>query len=289
MTIDVFVNLAVAGLSTGMMYYLVAAGLTLVFGLMGVLNFAHGTVFMIGAYAGCLTFQYTMNFPLAIIVAIIVGGIVGLVMERGLLRNHYGNHMTQILLTTGIMTILTELIQIPFGPLAKVAYQPLSLTSSWVIGDITLIKYRVFVIVIGALIAAGINLAMAKSKVGMTVRAGVQDSDMVMAMGINIKQTFLLVFIVGSALAAMGGFLMSTAVGAYSPYIGLQYQMFGFMVVVIGGLGSFSGTVLASVLIGLSEAFVAFYAPAFSNAVPVLIMIIVLLIKPSGLFGKKVV
>lgn len=289
MTIDVFVNLAVAGLATGMMYYLVAAGLTLVFGLMGVLNFAHGNIFMYGAYVGCLTYQWTGNFILAIIVAVVTGGIVGFILERGLLRNHYGNHMTQILLTTGIMTIMTELIQIPFGPLAKVAYQPLSLAGSWVLGDITLIKYRVFVIVIGALIAFGINLAMAKSKVGMTVRAGVQNSDMVMAMGINIKQTFLLVFIVGSALAAMGGLMMTTAVGAYSPYIGLTYQMTGFMVVVIGGLGSFTGTVIASLLVGLAEAFTAFYAPDFSNAVLVLIMIIVLLIKPNGLFGKKVV
>lgn len=288
MTIDVFVNLAVAGLSTGMLYYLLASGLSLIFGLMGVLNFAHGNVFMFGAYAGCLTFEKTGNFLLAIIVAIAAGAIVGFILERGFLRNHYGNHMTQILLTTGLMTIMTELIQVPFGPLAKVAYQPASLTSSWIIGDITLIKYRVFVILIGAVIAFGVNMTMSKSKVGMTVRAGVQNSDMVMAMGINIRQTFLLVFIFGSALAALGGYLMTTAVGAYSPYIGLTYQTVGFMVVVIGGLGSFTGTVIASLLVGLAEAFTAFYAPSFSNAVLVLVMIIVLLIKPNGLFGKKV-
>lgn len=288
MTLAVFITLLVTGLSTGMMYYLIAAGLTLVFGLMGVLNFAHGNIFMYGAFAGCLTFERTGNFPLAIIVAIVVGGLIGLLIERGLLKRYYGNHMTQILLTTGIMTIMTEVIQIPFGPLARMAYQPPSLSESWIIGDVTLIKYRIFILIVGAIVATLINVAMAKTKVGMTVRAGVQNSEMVQAMGINIKQTFMMVFVVGSAIAAMGGYFMTTMVGSYSPYIGLTYQMTGFMVVVIGGLGSFTGTIIASILVGLAEAFTAFYAPDFSNAVLVLIMIIVLLIKPNGLFGKKV-
>lgn len=284
---DIFVNLTVSGLATGMMYYLIASGLTLVFGLMGVLNFAHGNIFMFGAYAGGMTYLATGNFLIAIIVAFLTGGIVGWLMERTLLRKYYGNHMTQILLTTGIMMIMTELIQIPFGPHAKIAYQPAWLESSWTLGDIVLIKYRVFVIAIGAIIALALNMVMAKTKIGMTVRAGVQNAEMVMALGINIKKTFSLVFIAGSALAALGGMLMTTAVGAYDPYIGLTYQMTGFMVVVIGGMGSFMGTVFASLLVGLAGAYTAWFAPDFSNAVLVLIMVIVLLIKPNGLFGRR--
>jgi len=286
---DIFVNLTVSGLATGMMYYLIASGLTLVFGLMGVLNFAHGNIFMWGAYAGGMTYVATGNFLIALIVACATGGIVGWLMERTLLRKFYGDHMTQILLTTGIMMIMTELIQIPFGPHAKIAYQPAWLQSSWHIGDIVLIKYRVFVILIGAIIAVIMNLIMAKTRIGMTVRAGVQNSEMVMALGINIKKVFSYVFIAGSALAALGGTLMTTAVGAYDPYIGLTYQMTGFMVVVIGGMGSSIGTVLASLLVGLAGSYTAWFAPDFSNAVLVLIMVIVLLIKPNGLFGRRAV
>lgn len=284
---DIFINLTVSGMATGMMYYLIAAGLTLVFGLMGVLNFAHGNIFMFGAYAGGMAFVATGNFVIALIVAFLTGGIVGWLMEKTLLRKYYGNHMTQILLTTGIMMIMTEIVQIPFGPHAKIAYQPASLESSWIFGDVVLIKYRVFVIIIGALIAFGLNMIMAKTKIGMTVRAGVQNAEMVMALGINIKKVFSLVFIAGSALAALGGVLMTTAVGAYDPYIGLTYQMTGFMVVVIGGMGSFMGTVFASLLVGLAGAYTAWFAPDFSNAVLVLIMVIVLLIKPNGLFGRR--
>jgi len=286
---DIFVNLTVSGLATGMMYYLIASGLTLVFGLMGVLNFAHGNIFMWGAYAGGMTFVATGNFLIALIVAFATGGIVGWLMEKTLLRKFYGDHMTQILLTTGIMMIMTELIQIPFGPHAKIAYQPTWLQSSWHLGEVVLIKYRLFVIAIGAVIAVIINLIMAKTKIGMTVRAGVQNSEMVMALGINIKKVFSYVFVAGAALAALGGTLMTTAVGAYDPYIGMTYQMTGFMVVVIGGMGSFVGTVLASLLVGLAGSYTAWFAPDFSNAVLVLLMVIVLLIKPNGLFGRRAV
>ncbi len=286
---ELFVNLAIAGLSTGMMYYLIAAGLTLVFGLMSVLNFTHGNTFMFGAYAGCMTYVATGNFLIALIVAFLTGAVVGWIIERTLLRRYYGNHMTQILLTTGIMTIMTELIQIPFGPHAKIAFQPAWLQSSWIVGNITFIKYRIFVIVIGIIIAVALNMIMAKTKIGMTVRAGVQNAEMVMALGIDIKRTFSYVFVFGSALAALGGVLMTTAVGAYDPYIGITYQMTGFMVVVIGGLGSFAGTVYASILVGLAQSFTSYYAPDFANAVLVLIMVIVLLIKPNGLFGRRAV
>ncbi|MGE5632463.1 MAG: branched-chain amino acid ABC transporter permease [Caulobacteraceae bacterium] len=283
---DIFVNLTVAGLATGMMYYLLASGLSLVYGLMGVLNFAHGTVFMYGCYAGVYVFGKTGSFTAGLAAALLAGAAVGWVMERLVISRVYGNHVAQILLTTGLMLVLNELIKIPFGSNIIPAFQPEALQGSWAIGDIVIIKYRVFLILLGLVIAVVMNMILARTKLGMTVRAGVQNPDMVQALGINIKKVFNLIFVIGSALAALGGALMVPALGAVNPEIGLIYQMTGFMVVVIGGMGSFIGTVFSSVLVGLASSYTAYVYPDASTAVIVIVMILVLMVKPSGLFGK---
>lgn len=283
---DIFVNLTIAGLSTGMMYYLLSSGLSLIYGLMGVLNFAHGSVFMYGCYAGVLVFSKTGNFALGIVAAIVVGAIVGWIMERLVISRVYGQHLSQMLLTTGLMLVLNELIKIPFGSNILPAFQPVSLQSSWQIGDIVIIKYRVFLIIIGLVVAVILNTVMSKTKLGMTVRAGVQNPEMVMVMGINIKKVFSFVFLLGSGLAALGGALMAPALGAINPEIGLMYQMTAFMVVVIGGMGSLTGTLFSALLVGLASSYTAYVYPDAATAVIVIVMIVVLLIKPSGLFGK---
>jgi len=169
------------------------------------------------------------------------------------------------------------------------AFQPEALQGSWVIGgSIVIVKYRVFLIVLGLIVAVTMNMVIARTKLGMTVRAGVQNPDMVQALGINIKRVFNLVFVIGSALAALGGALMAPALGAVNPEIGLMYQMTGFMVVVIGGMGSFIGTAFSAALVGLASSYTAYLYPDASTAVIVIVMIIVLLVKPSGLFGKGV-
>ncbi len=283
---DIFVNLTVAGLATGMMYYLLSSGLSLVYGLMGVLNFAHGTVFMYGCYAGVFAFNKTGSFTIGLAAALLTGAVVGWVMEKLVISRVYGNHVSQILLTTGLMLVLNELIKIPFGSNIIPAFQPAALQGSWVIGDIVIVKYRVFLILLGLIVAVVMNMVIARTKLGMTVRAGVQNPDMVQALGINIKQVFNLVFVIGSALAALGGAMMAPALGAVNPEIGLMYQMTGFMVVVIGGMGSFIGTAFSSVLVGLASSYTAYIYPDAATAVIVIVMIIVLLLKPSGLFGK---
>lgn len=283
---DIFVNLTIAGLSTGMMYYLLSSGLSLIYGLMGVLNFAHGSVFMYGAYAGVLVFGLTGSFTFGIIAAIVVGAIVGYMMERLVISRVYGQHLAQILLTTGLMLVLNELIKIPFGSNILPAFQPEALQSSWQIGEIVIVKYRIFLIVIGLVVATILNAVMAKTKLGMTVRAGVQNPEMVQVLGINIKRVFSFVFVLGSALSALGGILMAPALGAINPEIGLMYQMTGFMVVVIGGMGSLTGTLFSSLLVGLASSYTAYVYPDAATAVIVIVMIVVLLIKPSGLFGK---
>lgn len=283
---DIFVNLTIAGLSTGMMYYLLSSGLSLIYGLMGVLNFAHGSVFMYGSYAGVLVFSKTGNFILGIIAAIVVGAIVGYIMERLVISRVYGQHLAQILLTTGLMLVLNEIIKIPFGSNIIPAFQPAALQSSWEIGDIVIVKYRVFLIVIGLVVALILNAVMAKTKLGMIVRAGVQNPEMVQVLGININRVFSFVFVLGSALSALGGILMAPALGEINPEIGLMYQMTGFMVVVIGGMGSLTGTLFSSLLVGLASSYTAYVYPDAATAVIVIVMIVVLLIKPSGLFGK---
>lgn len=283
---DIFINLTVAGLATGMMYYLLSSGLSLIYGLMGVLNFAHGTVFMYGCYAGVYTFTQTGSFPLALVVALVVGGILGFAMEKLVISKVYGNHIAQILLTTGLMLVLNEVIKIPFGANIIHAPQPDFLQGSWTFGNIVLVKYRIFLIIIGLVVAVIMNMIMSRTRLGMTVRAGVQNPDMVQALGINIKRVFNLIFVIGSALAALGGALMVPALGGVNPEIGLLYQMTGFMVVVIGGMGSFTGTLFSAILVGLASSYTAYVYPDASTAVIVIVMIVVLLVKPSGLFGK---
>lgn len=283
---DIFVNLTIAGLSTGMMYYLLSSGLSLIYGLMGVLNFAHGSVFMYGCYAGVFVFSKTQSFTLGIIAAIVVGAIVGLIMEKLVISRVYGQHLAQMLLTTGLMLLLNELVKIPFGSDILPAFQPAALQGSWQIGDIVIVKYRVYLIVFGFIVALILNTVMTKTKLGMTVRAGVQNPEMVQVLGINIKRVFSFVFLLGSALSALGGALMAPALGAINPEIGLMYQMTGFMVVVIGGMGSLTGTLFSALLVGLASSYTAYVYPDAATAVIVIVMIIVLLIKPSGLFGK---
>lgn len=283
---DIFINLTIAGLSTGMMYYLLSSGLSLIYGLMGVLNFAHGSVFMYGCYAGVFVFSRTGNFALGIAAAIFVGAVVGWVMEKVVISRVYGQHLAQMLLTTGLMLLLNELIKIPFGSNILPAFQPASLQSSWQIGDVVIIKYRIFLIITGLAVAVILNTVMTKTKLGMTVRAGVQNPEMVQVLGINIKKVFSFVFLLGSALATLGGALMAPALGAINPEIGLMYQMTGFMVVVIGGMGSLTGTLFSALLVGLASSYTAYLYPDAATAVIVIVMIIVLLIKPSGLFGK---
>lgn len=283
---DIFVNLTIAGLSTGMMYYLLSSGLSLIYGLMGVLNFAHGSVFMYGCYAGVFVFSKTQSFTLGIITAIVVGAVVGLIMEKLVISKVYGQHLAQMLLTTGLMLLLNELVKIPFGSDILPAFQPAALQGSWQIGEIVIIKYRVYLIVFGLIVALILNTIMTKTKLGMTVRAGVQNPEMVQVLGINIKKVFSFVFLLGSALSALGGALMAPALGAINPEIGLMYQMTGFMVVVIGGMGSLTGTLFSALLVGLASSYTAYVYPDAATAVIVIVMIIVLLIKPSGLFGK---
>lgn len=282
---DTFINLTLNGLATGMMVFLLASGLSLIFGLMGVLNFAHGSIFMVGAYTGVWIYFRTQSFALALIAGIAVGIIVGYLAELTTVRRVYGKPVAQILVTTGLMLVLNEVLKVVFGPNIIAASVPLWLAGSWDLGGIIVVKYRIFTIIIGLTVAIAGHFILTRTRIGMIVRAGVQNPEMVQILAINIRRTFALVFICGTALAALGGVMMAPAIGSVNPNMGIENQMSAFIVVVIGGMGSFVGSALGSVLVGLVGAYTAWFFPEASLAVNVVLMAIVLLIKPNGLFG----
>ncbi|MGP3562568.1 branched-chain amino acid ABC transporter permease [Geobacillus sp. BK01] len=284
---EVIFSLMINGLATGMLLFLLAAGLSLIFGLMDVLNFAHGALFLWGAYAGIWIYTLTDSFLLGILAAIAIGAMLGYLLERFIILPVYGNHIQQILITLGAMLVLGEMVKVFWGPNQIVAQPPQYLAGSWGTGNFVLIKYRLFIILTGLLVLAGLSLLLNKTKIGLIVRAGVMNKEMVQALGINIRKVFLFVFILGASMAGLSGILLGPYSGVIHAGIGLEYGILAFIVVIIGGMGSVWGSVLASVLVGLAGSFAAYYIPEISVGVNMLMMLFILLFKPSGLVGNR--
>ncbi len=298
MDIKTYLTLTIAGIAMGMMLFLVASGLSLIFGLMDVINFAHGVCFAWGAYVAFSVFKYfnklvaadsifqnLLVFLLAIIAAIVVVGIVGIIVERVLVRRVYGSHLFQILITFGGMIVLTELIRIIWGPNDEVMSVPVMFQRNWDIFDIIVLKYPIYAIVLGLAVYGILQLVLKKTKVGKIVRAGVEDPEMVQAMGHNIFFFFTAVFAVGAGLAAVGGLAMAIFNLQVYPDMGDAYLIFAFIIVIIGGLGSITGSLVGALIVGLSYNYVAYLLPPAAVGVNIMIMVIILLIKPTGLFA----
>lgn len=298
MDFSTYMTLTIAGLAMGMMLFLVASGLSIIFGLMDVINFAHGVCFAYGAYVAFSVFKYLnawvtadsvfLNFGIffiAIVAAFIVVAVVGMVVERVLVRRVYGSHLFQILITFGGMVVLTELIRIIWGPNDEVMPKPVSFAGNWNIFDIIILKYPIYAIALGLIVYAVIQLILKKTKVGKIVRAGVENPEMVQAMGHNIFLIFTGVFAVGAGLAAVGGLTMAIFNLQVYPDMGGAYLIFAFIIVIIGGLGSVTGSLVGALIVGLSYNYVAYLLPPLAVGVNILIMVIILLIKPTGLFA----
>jgi branched-chain amino acid transport system permease protein len=284
---ELLFNLTLNGLATGMLIFLLAAGLTLIFGLMDVLNFAHGGLFAWGAYSGIWIYTTTGSFLIGILGAIITGFLLGIITEKWIIKPVYGNHVQQILITLGLMLVLSEMLKVIWGPNQLTANPPEYLQGSWEIGSMIIIKYRVFIIVVGLLVFAGVQYLLKNTKIGLVVRAGVMNKEMVQVLGINIKKVFMFVFMIGSGMAALGGVLFGPYSGVIHAGMGMEFAILAFIVVVIGGMGNFTGSVMAAILVGLSGSFMAYYVPELSLAVNMLLMAVVLIVKPQGLFGGK--
>ncbi len=292
-----YMTLTIAGLAMGMLLFLVASGVSVIFGLMDVLNFAHGALFAWGAYVGFTVFEYLMKwveadsvlqnfaaFSLAIVAAMVVVSLVGIVLEKVVVRRVYGSHLFQILITFGATIVLVELIRVFWGPNDEVMTVPLTFSKSWDIMDIIINRYRIICIVVGLVVYSVIQLILKKTKLGMIVRAGVEDRDMVQAMGHNIFLLFTGVFAAGAALAALGGLTMSLFSLQVYPDMGGTYLLFAFIVVIIGGLGSVTGSLVGALIVGLTYNYVAYLVPWAAAGANIMIMIIILLIRPTGLF-----
>ncbi|MFC1824900.1 branched-chain amino acid ABC transporter permease [Thermodesulfobacteriota bacterium] len=295
--IKIYLTLTIAGLAMGMLVFLVASGLSIIFGLMDVINFAHGALFAWGAYVGFSTFRYLRNwveadstyqnllvFLIAILAAMLVVALLGIILEKVIVRRVYGFHLFQILITFGVTIVLVELIRIFWGPNDEVMTQPLTFQGSWDILDVLVERYRIICIAIGLIVYTMIQLTLKKTKLGTIIRAGVEDLEMVQAMGHNIFLLFTGVFAVGAALAALGGVAMSIFDRQVYPDMGGTYLLFSFIVVIIGGLGSITGSLVGAIIVGLAYNYVAYLVPWAAAGVNVLIMIIILLIRPTGLF-----
>lgn len=295
-----YVTLTVAGLAMGMLIFLVASGLTLIFGLMDVLNFAHGALFSWGAYAG-FSAVVLVNARLgwadaasvganvalllvAIVVAAAVASVLGIVLERVIVRPVYGQHMFQILITLGATIVLEEAIRIVWGPNDQVMPVPATFQGSWDVADVIILRFPVVAIVVGLVVYGAVLVLLHRTRIGLIVRAGVENGEVIQVLGHNIYRYFTGVFAAGSALAALGGLMWAMFGQSVRPTMGAEQLIFAFIVVIIGGLGSVTGSLVGALLVGLSYNYVAFLVPKAAIGVNMALMVIILLIRPTDLF-----
>ena len=292
-----WVTLTVAGLAMGMIIFVIASGLTLIFGLMDVLNFGHGAFIALGAFVATsvlapltgLTESPSMAMNLvamfvAMLVAMAVSGAVGLAFERWIVAPVYGLHLKQILITMGGMIIGEELIKVVWGPAQIALPLPQGLRGAWLFGDAAIEKYRVIAVVVGLAVFATLLWVLARTKVGLLIRAGVQDREMVESLGYRIRRLFVGVFVAGSALAGLGGVLWGLYQQSVVAQIGAQVNVLIFIVIIIGGLGSTGGCFIGALLVGLMANYTGFLAPKVALFSNILLMVLVLLWRPQGLY-----
>ena len=297
-----YLVLTVAGVTMGMLLFLTASGLTLIFGLMDVLNLAHGAFFAWGAYAGFSVLnllnrlgwvesatisQSIFSLICVLIAALLIGALLGFILERVIIRGVYGNHLKQILITMGASLIMAEIIRILWGPNDEVTLVPAALAGSWDIFDVVVSKFRGMAIIIGLGVYAAIQLVLKKTKLGIIVRAGVENREVVQTMGYNVHRIFTGVFTAGAALAAMGGAMWSIFKEQIHPAMGEENLIFALIIVIIGGMGSVTGSFLGAIMVGLAFNYVAFLVPKLALGVNIMIMAVILLIRPTGLFGQN--
>ncbi|VAV89999.1 High-affinity branched-chain amino acid transport system permease protein LivH (TC 3.A.1.4.1) [hydrothermal vent metagenome] len=276
------------GLVLGLLLFLIAAGFSLIFGLMNVVNLAHGSFLLFGAYIGLIVIRATGNFWLALIVAPIVTGALGLVVEVTLLRKTYQRgHLIQVLLTLGLALIAADLMRWTFGAYVESIDAPALLAGlASVFGQFEIPVYRLAIIVFGLVMAAGMWLILERTRLGAIVRAGVQDGEMVGALGINIERVVAGVFVFGTALAGVSGVLAAPVLSIY-PGLDFEFLILAMVVVVVGGMGSLKGAFWGALLVGMTDVLGKAYFPEFSLFAIFLIMALVLLVRPQGLFGIR--
>ncbi len=290
-----WVTLTVAGLAMGMIVFIIASGLTLVFGLMDVLNFGHGVFIALGAFVATAVLAPLADWTqaphlglnllallLAMAAAMAAAGALGLAFERFIVRPVYGQHLKQILITMGGMIIGEELIKVIWGPQQMALPLPESLRGAVWWGDAAVERFRLLAVVLGVLVFAVQAWTLGRTKIGLLIRAGVQDREMVEALGYRIAQLFVGVFVAGSALAGLGGVMWGLYQQSVVPQMGAQVNILIFIVIIIGGLGSTVGALIGALLVGLMANYTGFLWPKLALFSNIGLMVAILLWRPAG-------
>jgi branched-chain amino acid transport system permease protein len=292
-----WLTLTVAGLAMGMMIFIMASGLTLVFGLMDVLNFGHGVFISIGAFAVTLVILPLAALVqadsvwanvgvllLCALVAMALTGALGWAFERVIVRPVYGQHLKQILVTMGGLIVAEQLIHVFWGADPIPVPPPEALRGSVLVGDAAIERYRILAVAVGLVVFAGMLLVLNRTKIGLLIRAGVENGEMVEALGYRIRRLFVGVFVAGSALAGLGGVMWAFYRQTLTPGMGAEVMVLIFIVIIIGGLGSVGGCFLGSLLVALVANYTGFLAPKLALGSNILLMVLILMWRPQGLY-----
>lgn len=280
-----FVSQCFNGLVLGALLALISSGLTIIYGTLGVLNLAHGAMFMLGGYAGWLAYSYSNSFILALIAGALFVMIVGVLIERVIIRHFYSRpHEDQLLVTFGLGIVIVEAVRFFFGTLSKVIPAPAVLGGITPLGFMYYPTYRLALLGIVAIALLVLYLVLYRTRIGMIVRAGIEDSAMVDALGINVDRVFMLVFGIGAMAAGFAG-IVNAPVVSISPDVGEAILVQTFVVVVIGGVGSFPGAVLGGLIAGEIISITSMFNPGYAYVMLFAAMTLVLVLRPYGLLG----
>ena len=292
-----WLTLTIAGLAMGMMIFMMASGLTLVFGLMDVMNFAHGAFISVGAYAAASVLiqlkggmqapslaENLMAMAPALAAAVAVAGLLGWIFERVVIRPVYGDHLKQILVTMGGLIVVEQLIHVVWGPDMIPLPRPATITGSVLIGDAAIERYRMLAVLVGLAVFAAMWLVLNRTRLGLLIRAGVENTEMVESLGYRVRRLFVGVFVAGSALAGLGGVMWAMYQESVTAGMGMQMMVVIFIVIIIGGLGSIGGCFVGALLVGLMANYIGFLAPKLALGSNILLMVLILLWRPRGLY-----
>jgi branched-chain amino acid transport system permease protein len=291
-----FLLLTLTGLGLGAMYFLIASGLSLIYGLMGVLNFAHGAFITVGAYGTWWTSVHVFDgihstlwrWLASSLLGLVCGGVFAALVELILIRPLYARHIEQVLVTVGLQLAFVALITGIWGPDAKTFVVPPWLHETTTIGGAHIPNDRWVEIATAAVVLALLQLFLRKTRYGLIIRAGVENRAMVQALGIDVRKAFTLVFAIGGIAAAVAGVLSGVYFNVVGPDQGTSLLIFAFIVVVIGGLGSITGSAIAAVVVALVQQYTNYYSSGMGDIIVVLMLGIVLLIRPRGIAGAIV-
>ncbi|PKO71191.1 MAG: branched-chain amino acid ABC transporter permease [Betaproteobacteria bacterium HGW-Betaproteobacteria-14] len=277
----------VTGIALGSVYALLAIGLSLIFGMLTVVNFAHGAYFMVGAYIGVYVLSATGSFFASLLAVFFSTGLFGLLTERVLVRPLYGRGPDYpLLLTFGLSYVIIDVIRIIFGVEGLQSSTPAALQGSVNIGIGYFPIYRLFLIAAAAVIITALWLFIEKSRYGLIIRAGARDPEIVRILGIDVAKVWLLVFGLGTAIAGLSG-VLAAPIRTVTPEMGIPVLVESFVVTVVGGMGSIGGAVIAGLLVGVVYSLTALYAPALAELSIFALMALVLVVRPQGLFGRE--